>query len=172
MNKQPRSSPDRICFSCLDWEEAKGIPGFWRRSQSLFLVANSSIKPYIPRIWRNLLDFLTLKRHANKFRANPVLSVAKERKATIVITATHANSIPFAIKRDSGGNHQIQLPRFDQNAARWLPQTEKIRLEFGFWIDSAKQHFHATAQNWHEYALICAPGTFYDFACIDLVWHR
>jgi len=43
---------------------------------SLIVIANNAIKPYIPRIWRNLLDLLALERNADQFRLNPVFAVS------------------------------------------------------------------------------------------------
>jgi len=61
-------------------------------------LAENAIKPYIPRLWRDFLDFLALERKADKLWSQPTLSPLKERKRPIEVTAAHADSIALFIE--------------------------------------------------------------------------
>ena len=88
---------------------------------SLITVANYTIKPYIPRIWRNFLDFLAFERNADQLRSNPVFSVPQKRKAPIEIATAHADAMSFLVERDGRRNDKIEFSRCYQNPANGFP---------------------------------------------------
>jgi hypothetical protein len=79
----------------------------------LLRIADHAIKPYIPRIWRNFLDCLTLKRDADKFRVYPVLAISQKRKAAVKIAAAHTDAVVVFIERNSRRNNNVKFLRRD-----------------------------------------------------------
>jgi len=136
------------------------------------LIANYAIKPYIPRIWRNFLDFLTLKRNADEFRTNPVFAMPQKGKTPIEIATAHADPMSVFIERDRRCNDQVEFSRRYQDPANGFPYTVSVLLEFSFRRCFAKEHFALGAQNRNKNALVCAPRGFDDVTCVDFVDHR
>ena len=98
-------------------------------------------------------------------------AVAQKGKATIVVTAAHADAIVVRVESDSRRYDDVESFWFAKYTSNRLPDSEPVALEFRVGLDFAKQHFCAAAQNRHENALICAPGALDDFTRIDLVVH-
>jgi hypothetical protein len=138
---------------------------------SLFLVGDYAINPYIPRLWHDFLDFLALKRNANQFRTNPVSPVSQERKAPIEIAATHADSMATLVKRNGRCDDEVEFSRGKQKAVRGLPYAESVLLELCFGKDFAEEHLAPAAQNGNKNALVCAPCGFDDVSRIYFVTH-
>ena len=106
--------------------------------KTAILIANYPIKPYIPRIWRNFLDFLTLKRNAEQFRSNPVFAVSQKRKATIVIAAAHADAMSVFIECDGRCNDQIAVVEVRSEPRDRVPIRRMSSARVRFRIDFAK----------------------------------
>jgi len=149
-----------------------GKCGVFRGSKYRSGVGDNAVKPYIPRVWLDFLDFLALERDADQFGLQPVASMPKMGKTTIVVTATHANTIVFIVESDSRSNDNVKGTSVGQEAAYGFPNTELVSFELGFGRHFAKCHFGAGAQNGDKNALFCAPTAFDDFSSIDLVLHR
>lgn len=145
---------------------------FFLDKYSLILIAYYAIKPYIPRIWRNFLDFLTLKRYADQLRTKPVSAMPEKRETAVVITATHADSVSITVECDGRCNGDVEFLWRDQKAPSWLPNTEVVLLKFRFRTNFAEEHLMVVAQNWNKNALVCAPCGFNDRARVDFVMHR
>ena len=82
---------------------------------------NYAIKPYIPRVWRYFLDFLTVERNAEQFRLQPMLTMSQERETAIVVTPTHSDSMPLVVERDEWRDDKIQVARSDRCTCHRLP---------------------------------------------------
>ena len=157
---------------CIFHSQRQKIDCVFPKEQSLCLIREYPIKPYIPRIWRNLLDFLALKGDAEQLWANPVLAMFQKRKTSVVVSAAHAYPVPVLVECDRRCNDEFEFLRSEQKAACWLPGTKAVLLKFRIWENFAKDHFGPIAQNRDENALVCAPGTLDNFTCIDFVVHR
>jgi len=103
---------------------------------------------------------------------DPVFSLPQKSETAIVITAAHADSIVVLIESDHRSDDKIEHSWINQNASSWFPNTKAAARQFGLRSDRTKRHLRLAAQNRNENALVCAPGTFDDFACIYLVLHR
>ena len=66
------------------------------------------IKSYIPRVWRNFLDFLTMKGNADQLGTKPLFSIAKVCETSIVIGASHADAIVVFVKGNGWRNDNVK----------------------------------------------------------------
>ena len=66
------------------------------------------IKRYIPRVWRNFLDFLATKGNADQFGAKPFFPVAQVREASVVIGATHADAVAVVVESNGWRDDNIE----------------------------------------------------------------
>ena len=78
------------------------------------MFGNDSIKRYIPRIWRNFLDFLAIEGNANQLWAKPDLSVAEVCKTAVVITAAHSDAIAIAVESNGRCDDDVETSRVEQ----------------------------------------------------------
>ena len=138
----------------------------------LFAFGDHTIKPYIPRIWIDFLDFLALIRNADEFWSNPMSSIAQECETTIVITTSHPDAIVVSVECNQWRDDYIKRSRVDEESSDGFPDTERIALKFCVGRDFAEQHLRPAAQNRYENALVRAPCSRNDFVCINLVVHR
>ena len=138
----------------------------------LIAFGNNRIKRYIPRVWRNFLDFLTTKRNADQLWSKPLFSMTQMCKAAIVISASHADPVVSIVVRNRRRNDNVQTLRVEQQSANGFPDPEPVLHEFRFGFDFAEHHLRLTAQNRYEYALFCAPCAFDDCSGIDFIVHR
>ena len=97
-----------------------------RSNQSLSCVAANTVKPYVPRVSVDLLNFLTSKCDTDKFRTYPMSSVSEKCKAAIKIAATHADAIVVLVECDERRYDEIKLPRRNDFAVDGLPKTKII----------------------------------------------
>jgi len=102
-----------------------------------------SIKPYVPRVWRNFLDFLAIKCRANQLRAQPVTPVLQKRKTAIVLPATYSNSIVLIVIGNNRRDDEINRACRNVRPGNWLPNTEKIPFKFGVRRNLPKNHVAA-----------------------------
>ncbi|MCG8370650.1 MAG: hypothetical protein MJA32_09090 [Proteobacteria bacterium] len=160
----------RTCGALGDVKQKKA-DGFAGKNR-LLSIRDDTIKPYIPRLWANFLDFLALIRDADELGTNPVPSIAQEREAAVVVTAPHSYAIALCVECDGRRNDHVERPRLDENSSDRLQDAERIPLEFRVGPDFAKRHLRRAAQNGNENALVCAPGALDDCTCIHFVLHR
>jgi len=85
-----------------------------------------SIKPYVPRVWRNFLNCLAIKCRANQLRAQPVTPVLQKRKTAIVIPATHSNLMVLIVEGNNRCDDEINRTRRNIRLGNWLPNAEKF----------------------------------------------
>ena len=78
------------------------------------------IKRYIPRIWLDFLNLLTIKGNANKFRSQPKRLVFKKGETTVEVRAAHTYSMTVLIKGNNG--------RYDEIEFLWLNLRARFRL--------------------------------------------
>ena len=71
------------------------------------------IKPYIPRVWGDFLDFLAIESDAEQLRPQPFPSMSQEVKAAIEVASTHTNSMFVVIKRNYRCDDDIDRFRID-----------------------------------------------------------
>ena len=138
----------------------------------LLSVSNYPIKPYIPSVWRNCLDFLALKCDTDQLWSNPVFAIPQMGKTTIKISSAHTDAMSLPVECNGRSDDKVEMFWLDQYAACWLPDAKFTSFKFSVGIDLAKQHFRTAAQYWHENALVCAPGPLDDFTRIDFIVHR
>jgi hypothetical protein len=101
-----------------------------QHKERLVAFCDYAIKPYIPRIWRYFLDFLAFEGHANELWSEPVRTMSQVRKTSIVVSASHPDSIALAVENDGRRNDNMKLSRVNQEAPRRFPDTESVLLEF------------------------------------------
>ncbi len=181
MSKTVRCCTGKIHARCIDGCSCderlrvgvlrRKYPVFYGKKRG-FLVGNDPIKPYIPSIWRNFLDFLAVKRNAEEFGPQPVCSMTQECKTAIEIPCAHTDTMVVFVESNGRRNNKIEFLRPDKQTARWLPDAQAILFKFGVRSYFAEQHLCAAAQNRNENALICAPCTLNDLARVDFVVHR
>ena len=83
------------------------------RCAALTKFADYVIKPYIPRLWHNFLDFLTVECKSDELRSQPRLSAAQESKRAIEIAAAHTDAIASMIKSDEWCYDDVEFQRLD-----------------------------------------------------------
>ena len=75
-----------------------------------------SIKPYIPRIWLDFLDFLAGERDADELRMKPVAPGFEERETGIEIASAHADSMAVIVECDDRSDDHVDCCRFNRLA--------------------------------------------------------
>ena len=98
--------------------------------------------------------------------------MSKVRETSIIVGASHADSIAVAVENNGRRYNNIQLSRVNQESACRFPDTESVLFELGLGRDLAEHHLRRSAQNRNKNALVCAPSARNDFSRIDLVVHR
>mgnify|MGYP001814069315 CR=1 FL=1 len=98
--------------------------------------------------------------------------MSQVRETTIVVSAAHADAVIVLIEGNRRRNDNVEPAGVDDETANRLPDAELISFQLSVTRHFAKRHSCAGAQNRHENALVCAPASFDDFACIDFVTHR
>jgi len=144
----------------------------FRRYTGLFLIAEYAIKPYIPRIWLNFLDFLAAEGDTKKFWAKPVSTVSQKCECSIVVTTPHPDTMRVLVENNRRCNDNVELSGRNNKSSCWFPYAHIVLCEFRVFEYFAKDHLPLLAQNRYENALVCAPCGFDDFTCIDFVIHR
>ena len=126
-----------------------------------------AIKPYIPRIWANLLDFLAFKRETDELRFQPMSMSLQKRKTAVEVAATHSDSIQFFIEKDKRSNDYIEFFRAYFITGNRLPNTELISFEPRIALNFHKPHFAVPFDNRNENMLFSLPGSFKNQTCVD-----
>lgn len=127
------------------------------------------IKWYVPRVWRNFLDFLTVERNAEQLWAQPSLPVFQKGKCAVEITTAHADAMTVHVEGDNRRNDKITQARGNTLARNWLPYAEKILVKSRIRSEFAKNHFAVQGHYWRENALFCAPRARDDRCRINFV---
>ena len=144
--------------------DARRKHGLFHGKNCVLLLGDNPIKPYIPSIWRNFLDFLAAECNADKLRSKPVFSVSQKRETAIEEAGAHADAMTVIVEGDRRCDDEIEIFGCNDSPARRLPDAESILFQFGIRVDLAKQHLRTAAQNRHKNALVCAPRALNDFA--------
>ena len=113
-----------------------------------------------------------MKRDAKEFWAKPLSTVSQKSECTIVVTAAHTDTMQVGVENNRRCNDDVELPGRNNKSACWFPDAHFVLCEFRVFEYFAKDHLSLLAQNRYENALVCAPGSFDDFTCIDLVVGR
>ena len=92
-----------------------------RRCCALLAVCCYAVKPYIPRVWLNCLDFLAIKSDAYQFGPQPVLSVLQKWEAAVEVAAAHSNSMKVIIECNNWSDDNINLISIYSWARNRLP---------------------------------------------------
>jgi len=87
------------------------VPDIKTISHALEMFSDNSIKRYIPRIWLNFLNLLTVESKADELWSAPVFLMAKKSKTAIEVSAAHADSMPVLVECNHWRNYQIDVPR-------------------------------------------------------------
>jgi hypothetical protein len=102
----------------------------------------------------------------------PVIPMPQERKASVVIAATHSNSMIQFVECDRRSDDQLQRSRRDDVARNRFPKSHSVADQGCFRSYLAEKHFAGFARNWGKNALFCAPRALDDLSRIDFVGHR
>ena len=138
------------------------------KSASVGLADNVG-KPYIPRIWRYFLDFLTIECKPDELWPQPGMSASQECKRAIEVAAAHADTIACIIECDERCNYDIEVGRVDLQFRFRFQNSESVSAYRCFRLQYPERHLTATVDYWRRNALFCAPGALDDRVRIDLV---
>ena len=134
--------------------------------------AEHVVKPYIPRICRNFLDFLAFEREPDQLWTPPRSRVAEKRKRSVVVAATHTNTIQVSVNCDAWSDDDVEFRRIDFIAVRRFPEPEFRPLERGFAQYAQKSQLPATTDDRCVDRLSHRPGAIENSAGVDFVAHR
>ena len=81
-----------------------------------------AIKPYIPRIWANFLDFLAFKRETDELWFQPLSMSLQKRKMAVEVATTHSDSIQLFIENNKRSNDNIEFFRANFITGNRLPK--------------------------------------------------
>jgi len=101
----------RVKFAMRSRETQENRIHEWAECLAAF--SNYPIKWYIPRVWREILDFLAIKRDADQFWPQPFSTLFQKMKTTIEVAATHPDSKTLLIESDDRRDYDIKCIRGD-----------------------------------------------------------
>ena len=139
---------------------------------ALIAFCENAIKPYIPRIWANFLDFLAFERESDELWSKPLSIAFQKGKTTVEIAATHSNSIPLLVENDERRNDDIKFSRGYFGTGNWLPNTKLISFEPRIARNLHETHFALIFDNGNENMLFRLPRSFENQTCVDFAAGR
>ena len=136
------------------------------------MFSDDSIKWYIPRIWLNFLNLLTVESETHELRFEPVFLVTQKCETTIEVCAAHANSMPMFVECDDRCDYQIDVLRCNLCARIRLPQAIPVSYECGVGTQSHEIHSAVFVYDRGVNLFSHAPGTSDYGRRVDFVRHR
>jgi len=112
---------------------------------------------------------LTVKRDTDELWPQPSFSVSEKRKASVKMTAAHADAIEVIVECNDRSDDDVEFSRTDRRRRDGFPETELILFETGFRVQRVKAHAAVSIDYGRENALFCAPGTLNDRSGVDFV---
>ena len=80
------------------------------------MLCDHGVERNVPRLSRQVIHMLKVMRKTDQLGTVPMSALLFEGKSTVVITASHAQSIAVVVEGDQGYEDHIERPRHD-NAA-------------------------------------------------------
>lgn len=141
-------------------------------TECLAAFSNYSIKWYIPRVWRDILDFLAVKRDANQFWTQPFSTPFQKVKTTVEVTSAHSYSKTILIESDDRRDNDIECICGDRWSDYGFHKTESIGCDFSIGFELPKKHSATDIGHGRKNALSCAPRARNDICWINFVVGR
>ena len=126
------------------------------------------INRYIPRVWRNLLDFLAVKRNADQLGSSPAPPMFQEGETPVEVTAAHADPMTLRIECNDRRDHKVAVFSGDTISRFGFPNAQIVPPQNGVRSDLPKHHRAASCRYRRKNALFCAPCALDDRGRVDL----